>query len=217
MRSSTGSPAPIKRSSPSEEHSRYKRKPRPRDRDFNGPGCTAEDYAKLTGAQHPSMYHREPLCTPLICQRLHVPSTVKGQVDHTISRRCAAEYAPAARILCSTLRHGSRRPGAPRTHRPVAASSCAFNAQCAPGTRCGSGRSRPRRHCPAPRLGPLRAHANTASVAEQRTRTVAWPPDRGRVLSASRVHLPAAARTRQPADIFAKQSLTPLTHARLHR
>ena len=132
------------------------------------------------------MYHREPLCTPLICRRLHVPSTVKGQVDHTISRRCAAEYAPAARILCSTLRHGSRRPGAPRTHRPVAASSCAFNAQCAPGTRCGSGRSRPRRHCPAPRLGPLRAHANTASVAEQRTRTVAWPPDRGRVLSASR-------------------------------
>ena len=159
------------------------------------------------------MYHLEPLCTPLICQRLHVPSTVKGQVDHTISRRCAAEYAPAARILCSTLRHGSRRPGAPRTHRPVAASSCAFNAQCAPGTRCGSGRSRPRRHCPAPRLGPLRAHANTASVAEQRTRTVAWPPDRGRVLSASRAHLPAAARTRQPADIFAKQSLTPLTHA----
>ena len=163
------------------------------------------------------MYHREPLCTPLICRRLHVPSTVKGQVDHTISRRCAAEYAPAARILCSTLRHGGRRRGAPRTHRPVAASSCAFNAQCAPGTRCRSGRSRPRRHCPAPRLGPLRAHANTASVAEQRTRTVAWPPDRGRVLSASRAHLPAAARTRQPADIFAKESLTPLTHARLHR
>ena len=85
------SPAPIKRSSPSEEHSRYKRKPRPRDRDFNGPGCTAEDYAKLTGSSCPSMYHLEPLCTPLICQRLHVPSTVKGQVDHTISRRCAAE------------------------------------------------------------------------------------------------------------------------------
>ena len=167
----------------------------------------------MLGVRPPSMYHREPLCTPLICQRLHVPSTVKGQVDHTISRRCAAEYAPAARILCSTLRHGGRRRGAPRTHRPVAASSCAFNAQCAPGTRCGSGRSRPRRHCPAPRLGPLRAHANTASVAEQRTRTVAWPPDRGRVLSASRAHLPAAARTRQPADIFAKQSLTPLTHA----
>ena len=85
----------IKCSSPSEEHSRYKRKPRPRDRDLNGPGCTAEDYAKLTGVRPPSMYHREPLCTPLICRRLHVPSTVKGQVDHTISRRCAAEYAPA--------------------------------------------------------------------------------------------------------------------------
>ena len=152
----TMSPAPIKRSSPSEEHSRYKRKPRPRDRDFNGPGYTAEDYAKLTGSSCPSMYHREPLCTPLICQRLHVPSTVKGQVDHTISRRCAAEYAPAARILCSTLRHGSRRPGAPRTHRPVAASSCAFNAQCAPGTRCRSGHSRPRRHCPAPCFEPGR-------------------------------------------------------------
>ena len=106
------SPAPIKRSSPSEEHSRYKRKPRPRDRDFNGPGCTAEDYAKLMGVRHPSMYHREPLCTPLISRRLHVPSTVKGQVDHTISRRCAAEYAPAARILCSTLRHGGRRAAA---------------------------------------------------------------------------------------------------------
>ena len=164
------------------------------------------------------MYHREPLRTPLICQHLHVPSTVKGQVDHTISRRCAAEYAPAARVLarlCGIDR--GRRRGAPRTHRPVAAASCAFNAQCAPGTRCRSGRSRPRRHCPAPRLGPLHAHANTASVAEQHTRTVAWPPDRGRVLSASRAHLPAAARTRQPADIFAKQSLTPLTHARLHR
>ena len=59
----------------------------------------------MLGVRPPSMYHREPLCTPLICQRLHVPSTVKGQVDHTISRRCAAEYAPAARIhvLCSTL------------------------------------------------------------------------------------------------------------------
>ena len=53
----------------------------------------------MLGVRPPSMYHREPLCTPLICQRLHVPSTVKGQVDHTISRRCAAEYAPAARIL----------------------------------------------------------------------------------------------------------------------
>ena len=80
-----------------------------RYRDFKEAACTAEDYAKLTGSSCPSMYHREPLCTPLICQRLHVPSTVKGQVDHTISRRCAAEYAPAARILCSTLRHGSRR------------------------------------------------------------------------------------------------------------
>ena len=186
------SPAPIKRSSPSEDHSRYKRKPRPRDRDFNGPGYTAGNDGTMLGVRPPSMYHREPLCTPLICQRLHVPSTVKGQVDHTISRRCAAEYAPAARILCSTLRHGGRRPGAPRTHRPVAASSCAFNAQCAPGTRCGSGRSRPRRHCPRP-------DSNLCACTPIRP---AWPSSaraqsHGRQIAAA-CSLPAVHISRQP-------------------
>ena len=53
------------------------------------------------------MYHLEPLCTPLICQRLHVPSTVKGQVDHTISRRCAAVVA--LRVLAKLAHYSGGR------------------------------------------------------------------------------------------------------------
>ena len=75
------------------------------------------------------MYHREPLCTPLICRRLHVPSTVKGQVDHTISRRCAAEYAPAARILL--LDFAAWKPPPRRAAHASARGRVVLRVQCA--------------------------------------------------------------------------------------
>ena len=162
----------------------------------------------MLGVRPPSMYHLVPLCTPLICQRLHVPSTVKGQVDHTISRRCAAEYAPAARILCSTLPCGKadaqarrarigpwpRRPArSMRSVRPARVAAAAVAARAA--------------IAPRPRLEPVLTRP-------------AWPEQRiaqshGRQISAA-CSLPAVpisqqprARVNEPGDLFAKQALTP--------